>query len=483
MTAGDTTAHEPGTLTVVSQTWAGLSGRYPAPDTHFIEAGGNSLMAGRLLARLARHTGRTVRVGDFLADPTPAALAALLAAASGPDLPEADPEQAPLTVAQQRLWVADQLASRPSPFVLAFEVALPAGTTRTRVQAAIDALTQRHPVLRATVDFDDDGDLAMTLDRQAPPAHITADGGQAGVNRSLRQLIQDLPPLDRSPGVRWVLVHADEDEVSLLFLLAHHVLIDGRSWEILVRELDQLLAGGKELSPAPPSFLSYALGRSRDPVRAAAATGRMQPVFALARRAAFTVPRHLLHPLDARCRELGVSRHVGLLTVLGVVGRPQAGVVGTVVADRPTAYDRTVGCFVRAAAVPADHARCTFASAAVLVGSSLVEAIRRPEASPSGGSDIVVNYAAPKEPTGLAWRELAPSHTKYRLRVDVQEERNGSLHVLFEGVQDPRDLGAGLDAALSRWVPGDDPWASLRPGEEPLPAASVEAHVLDIWKE
>ncbi|GAB7044645.1 MULTISPECIES: phosphopantetheine-binding protein [Catenuloplanes] len=44
--------------------------------THFFEAGGNSLLAVRALARLARQTGVTVPVRDFLADPTVAGLAA-----------------------------------------------------------------------------------------------------------------------------------------------------------------------------------------------------------------------------------------------------------------------------------------------------------------------------------------------------------------------------------------------------------------------
>nr|BAK86405.1 putative nonribosomal peptide synthetase [Streptomyces virginiae] len=54
-----------------------------APGDHFFEAGGHSLLAMKLLRKIAERTGRTLRLDDLLAHPTAGALARLLADGPG----------------------------------------------------------------------------------------------------------------------------------------------------------------------------------------------------------------------------------------------------------------------------------------------------------------------------------------------------------------------------------------------------------------
>lgn len=58
-----------------------LAGPAPGLDDDFFDAGGNSLLASRLVAAYRRRTGRPIDLAAFLAEPTPRTLARLLAAA------------------------------------------------------------------------------------------------------------------------------------------------------------------------------------------------------------------------------------------------------------------------------------------------------------------------------------------------------------------------------------------------------------------
>jgi hypothetical protein len=65
----------------VAAIWAELLGAQPGAEDDFFTLGGHSLLAGRVVARVASDLGVTVTLGQFLRDPTVAALAARIEAA------------------------------------------------------------------------------------------------------------------------------------------------------------------------------------------------------------------------------------------------------------------------------------------------------------------------------------------------------------------------------------------------------------------
>lgn len=65
---------DPATLAVVTTVWTDLLTRPPAPEDDFFAAGGTSLAAVRMLARLRERLGGTLGLADLLEDPTPSGL-------------------------------------------------------------------------------------------------------------------------------------------------------------------------------------------------------------------------------------------------------------------------------------------------------------------------------------------------------------------------------------------------------------------------
>lgn len=55
-----------------------LDVRSIGPDDDFFDLGGNSLLAGRLAARIRKQTGMRIELDEFLRNPTPRQVAALV---------------------------------------------------------------------------------------------------------------------------------------------------------------------------------------------------------------------------------------------------------------------------------------------------------------------------------------------------------------------------------------------------------------------
>ncbi|WP_010446092.1 phosphopantetheine-binding protein, partial [Pseudomonas asplenii] len=75
---------------------------------HFFELGGHSLLAMRLISQVRQRLGVELNLADIFAQPELAALARILAEATGSQQPSIVPvsrdQFLPLSFAQQRLW-------------------------------------------------------------------------------------------------------------------------------------------------------------------------------------------------------------------------------------------------------------------------------------------------------------------------------------------------------------------------------------------
>ncbi|BET96662.1 hypothetical protein TCT1_15830 [Xenorhabdus sp. TCT-1] len=258
--------------TALAQIWQNLLGleRVGRHD-HFFELGGHSLLAVQLVARIRQMLARELPLQILFDQPILMTLAHTLTRAATTTqtvIPIADRNQPlPLSFAQQRLWFLSQLDPAASQaYHLPAALRLTGSLDHHALVIALDRLVARHESLRTRF---------ILIDGQ-PYQHIEpADIGFTLSCQDLRQLDQALhtrrvtelaalesqTPFDfaQGPLIRGQLLQlADEEHVLLLTL--HHIITDGWSLSVLVRELGIFYRAALDDNddPLPPLPIQYA---------------------------------------------------------------------------------------------------------------------------------------------------------------------------------------------------------------------------------
>ncbi|KMJ45031.1 hypothetical protein AB204_11225 [Xenorhabdus khoisanae] len=260
------------TETVLAQIWQALLGleRVGRHD-HFFELGGHSLLAVQLVARIRQALARELPLQQLFAQPVLMDLAHTItdaAATTQAMIPVADRNQPlPLSFAQQRLWFLGQLDPAASlAYHLPSALRLTGSLNRQALTIAFDRLVARHESLRTR----------FVLVEGQPCQHIDpADIGFALSCHDLRQLdpalhtrhvteLADLEaktPFDfaQGPLIRGQLLQLTDEEHVLLLTL-HHIITDGWSIGVLVRELGIFYRAAlyNHDDPLPPLSVQYA---------------------------------------------------------------------------------------------------------------------------------------------------------------------------------------------------------------------------------
>jgi amino acid adenylation domain-containing protein len=262
--AGHTAPRTP-TEEIVAEVWAGVL-RLPrvGADDDFFALGGHSLLAMQVIARVRELFGVEVPLRALFEAPTVAALAAQVEAlrrgggpAGPPPLRRAERRgPAPLSFAQQRLWLVDRMEPGSAAYNVPAAVRLRGALDADALERALAELARRHEMLRTRFP-QAEGAPVQVVDAPAPVPLARADLGAAPPaerEARARRLAEEeaLRPFDlaRGPLVRAVLVRLDDDDHVLLLTL-HHVVTDGWSMEVVVRELSALYAAFRQGLPSP----------------------------------------------------------------------------------------------------------------------------------------------------------------------------------------------------------------------------------------
>ncbi|RME01278.1 MAG: non-ribosomal peptide synthetase, partial [Deltaproteobacteria bacterium] len=236
----------------------------------FFDLGGHSLKATQILSRLRQSFDVEVPLDRIFERPTVAGLAALIEECrqAGRNLPpiERIPRDPPpkLSFAQQRLWFLDQLEPS-SAYNIPAAVRIRGDLDPAVVERCIAALVARHETLRTTFA------LIEGTPRQIvhPP--------EAWKIPVIRLDLSDLPEgereqeafahahaaaakrfdLSEGPLLRVLLIRIDTSD-HLLVLNMHHIVSDGWSLGVLIRELATLYPAGGDPSLLPPLPIQYA---------------------------------------------------------------------------------------------------------------------------------------------------------------------------------------------------------------------------------
>ncbi|MFP2912017.1 amino acid adenylation domain-containing protein, partial [Pyxidicoccus sp. 3LFB2] len=357
----------------------------------FFELGGHSLLATQLVSRLRAVMGVELPLRVLFEAPTLEALArhvehvtrSITQSAPRP-VPRNGP--LPLSFAQQRLWFLDRLQPGATtynvPTFLRVEGRLDVGA----LEQAFTELVHRHESLRTR--FPDEGGIPVQVLDPPGPVHVRVtdlrerEDGEAEARRLTRE--EALRPFDlaRGPLLRVSLLRLSEAR-HLLLLTLHHIICDGWSSGVLVRELEALYVGAVAGSPValpelPLQYADYCVWQRewlRDEVLEAQLTywkGQLtgaphalelptdfpRPAVTSSRGASFgfQLSPELSRELQALCRAEGVTLFMGLLGAFQVVLSRHSGqddvVVGTPIAGRRFAeLEGLVGLFINTLAL------------------------------------------------------------------------------------------------------------------------------------
>ncbi|MEM6714402.1 MAG: amino acid adenylation domain-containing protein [Cyanobacteria bacterium P01_C01_bin.147] len=191
------------------------------------------------------------------------------AAAEVPLVPQTRPAVVPLAASQKNLWVLQQLNPNSSAYHIAFSWRLIGPLNVPALADSLNAIAQRHDSLR-TQFVEPDGqpcqkvlsDITLSLPvadlRALPAAAATAE-----IQRLSEQCVKQPFDLSRAPLFRCQLLGLD-DTTHLLLVVLHHIVADGWSRGVLMRELAtgyraRVESTAPALPPLPIQYTDYAL--------------------------------------------------------------------------------------------------------------------------------------------------------------------------------------------------------------------------------
>jgi amino acid adenylation domain-containing protein len=240
----------------VALAWEQLLGHPVGAEDDFFAAGGQSLVAAQLGARLAERFGVELPLPVLFERPTVATQAAWLddALRSGGDtaIPHVPPgEPVPLSFAQERLWFASELASAAPAPKLRSALRLDGTLDPARLEAALELVAQRQAALRTV--FDPHGRWQRVAAR-VPRDHLdadlaaTADDARDDVVRAHLDAERD-KPFDLANGPPWrTRLLRFGPHTHVLVATMHHLVTDGISlgvWRDELHEAYSALGDGR----------------------------------------------------------------------------------------------------------------------------------------------------------------------------------------------------------------------------------------------
>lgn len=247
-------------LEAVLEVWQDVLGGTPDPDASFFDLGGDSISAMQVMSRLStlfaveldeyavfdHETPRQLAAHVQDARSTPAA-SALSASVAAPGAGTAASEPFPASPAQLNIWVASQFEGGSAAFNLTRSFRLDGQVDREALRQSLDALAGRHDALRTTFAFAD-GELAQSTGSAegfTVPLHLEQSTGgrpdDTGITAYVRPFAAAPFDLAEGPPVRAQLASFAGDE-HVLTLSTHHIVADGWSLGLLVRDLSAFYA-------------------------------------------------------------------------------------------------------------------------------------------------------------------------------------------------------------------------------------------------
>lgn len=249
-------------------------------DDDLFDFGLHSLQLLRVQSRIRESLGLDVETRDLFETRTVRRLAARIDANGirrlAETIPRSELTRAPLTRAQLRLWLLEQVNPAGAlAYTIPFARRIQGPLNVAVLGEAFENVVARHAALRTSFRFEGEEGVQQIHDDIEVPFDMVELSSLAGDERAIEAVCSkysehtfDLthPPLIRA----WLLRLASDDHI--LLVVVHHIVFDGWSIEIFDEELGReyrSLAHGEDAprDPSPPRFLDFAIwdrARSED---------------------------------------------------------------------------------------------------------------------------------------------------------------------------------------------------------------------------
>jgi len=244
-----------------------LASKSTSGDTDFFAAGGHSLLASRLVSRVRDTFGVELSLRDVFTTPRFSDIADRLVEMRGgvraePIGPRPKGQATVLaTSAQARLWFLDQYEPHAATYVIPAAWRIRTQVNAQALASALAGLVARHEALRTTFTSESGQVFQVVAPALDLPLVQHDVSGDPDPTSSAVRLLQDeaSTPFDLTLGplVRAKLLRLSPDD-HIFALTIHHIVVDGWSMGLIVKELGALydLALGTG-APLPEVTLQY----------------------------------------------------------------------------------------------------------------------------------------------------------------------------------------------------------------------------------
>ena len=235
---------------------------------NFFELGGHSLKATQIILEIFKEFGVNIDLDEIFTRPTIEELSTKISATEQSIyyniLPVKKQKYYDVSHAQKRIWILNLLEDNQTAYIIPDAFLLKGDLNQHAFKNAFTTLVKRHESLRTTfVSIDDElkqqvhefEDFPFEVDYQ--DLRSAADAwklvkAEVQVERNLSF------DLDKGPLIRARLLRV-EDASHVFLLTVHHIISDGWSFEVLIKEVTQLyrmFSEGSENS-LPPLSIQY----------------------------------------------------------------------------------------------------------------------------------------------------------------------------------------------------------------------------------
>ena len=275
---------------VVAEIWAKVLGiEKVGIHDKFLEIGGQSILAMQVISRLRDIFQTELPLRSLFEFPTVAGMAQKIEIMRSKKLvpesvntrhPEAEtpipalqrltrPDVVPVSFSQQRLWFLEQLSPGSPKYNLPIALEFEGILNVTALQQSCQKIMQRHEVLRTnfrTVNGEPEQIISPNVFLNIEVfdlKEIPTDQQQIESQNLLEILVKRPFNLETEPLLRVTLIHLSEAK-HIVMLNMHHIITDGWSMGVLLRELTELYNSFTQNTPdllpdLPIQYADYAI--------------------------------------------------------------------------------------------------------------------------------------------------------------------------------------------------------------------------------